>query len=269
MTLLISVLKAIPLIILYIFIILLVLILIIVFSRLFYDVSYKLNDDKTYQAHVKVKWLFKILTVTFDYEEKQVFCIKIFGIQINGRRKKEKKPDITADKEPDIQPETKSPDTYEEAQPEEPEHTSASYEASYEETDTEEEPIEPDNKLNIKELYNKFKFIKDYPDRNIIIEKSLLLVKRVFKAIKPSGFALTGEVGFNTPDKTGKFLAAESIISAFLGFPFLVKGNFEKETLIIKLEVDGRFNFASLIFPVAAYILSRPIRKIIIEYLKG
>ncbi|MDR1687436.1 MAG: hypothetical protein LBS21_02340 [Clostridiales bacterium] len=118
-------------------------------------------------------------------------------------------------------------------------------------------------------LINLIKTAGNHPDRKIITKKTILLLKRLYRTLKPKHFKMRGEVGFKNPDRTGKFIAAQAVCKAYTGLDILVYGNFERRVLKLDFDMYGKTCFYSLVYPLAVYVFSKPVWKIVKEYFAG
>ena len=226
--------------------ILLLLFVIVLLSPLSYKVM-ALKDAKASAASVRVSWLFGIVRFWFKYiDDDTETRFSIFGIKLkcesedNGdkpqKQKKRKKPE---------KKEKKSGET---------------------------SRFNPLNLLSKRSKHSKnepeekFGFIKDiidFPDKKEILRLLILLTKRIFKAIKPRHFYLSGEIGLEEPDKTGLLFALLSIIRVFAGKNIYLTANFHEEVLKIDFKMKGYTNVLKLCLPFLRFVLSKPIRRIL------
>jgi len=199
-------------------------------------------DCHNKNARFSVKWLFGILSFKCVYKNgKLMFGLFIFGRQRakpaakSGGQKsdtKQKKP--AAKKRREKKPK-KSPKK------------------------------EPEKKNPISYVLQVF----NHPDIKIIINKTILLLKRLLKRIKPHTFRLDGTVGFDRSDITGRLLAFQALFTTFTGLDAAVRGDFSGRRFDISFKMRGGFNLFSLAWPLMIYVFSKPIRKIIWGYFKN
>ena len=124
-------------------------------------------------------------------------------------------------------------------------------------------PERPETKSNpLAELIH-------YPAKKELLEKTLLLSKRLFKIIKPKYFNLSGEIGFESPHHTGYLLAALGIARGLKGINIDVTPNMEDSVFDFDLNARGYVTLLGLCIPFAAYALSRPVRRAIGKYIKN
>jgi len=116
---------------------------------------------------------------------------------------------------------------------------------------------------NAKNIYNKFLYLKNYPERDKIIRYTFNFVKELFFAVKPKNFKADLLVGFDDPSSTGKFIGFMAIVSEFLPFRICFSGDFENEVFQCCLEVKGKTNILKIGIPTLKYIFKDPIWKLI------
>lgn len=288
---LLAILKYTGLVILFLFALLLVVACVLLFCPLSYKAAGRGSN-----VRLVVKWLFSALTFRLEYLENK---LKV-DFLIFGRKRKPRKLSSTKDAKPkkskpkdtqtkDTQPkdaqlkDTQSEYAHSEDTEKTPESTSQTSEVK---EDTQTEPSATkrkkkqggkkpkqrkekftDDEGRFKRILALAKLFIDYPDRNIIIKKTILLFKRILRPFKPSKFNLNGEIGFDSPDITGKFLAAESVFVCFTGLQINIKGNFSRKCVNLNFSTNGSLCLFSLLWPVALYVFSKPIWKIIWKYI--
>ena len=127
------------------------------------------------------------------------------------------------------------------------------------------ENIEKENNifLKVKNIYDKFIYFKNYPDKKDILKYTLTFIKEIFFAIKPKKFDIDILIGFDDPADTGKFLGFIAIISEFLPFGIYSEGDFEKEIFEGNLETNGKTNVFKVGKPILKFIRKEPIWNII------
>ena len=96
-----------------------------------------------------------------------------------------------------------------------------------------------------------------------IVGYTLDLLKKIFKAFKPKRVVLRGRYGAQTPDVTGKVLAAVYAAAAALSIAADVEGNFEQEEIKLDLRAMGYFRLWVIFIPAVRYILRPEIWRLI------
>jgi len=111
--------------------------------------------------------------------------------------------------------------------------------------------------------------IKNYPDKKALLSKTLLLVKQLLKTARPKYFKLGGEIGFDAPHHTGYLLAFLGVVRGMRGFDIDITPDMKGRAFDITLNANGRVSLMGLCLPVAAFALSRPVRRLIGNYIKN
>ena len=95
-----------------------------------------------------------------------------------------------------------------------------------------------------------------------ILSLGIILIKKLWKRIKPQYFFVKGVVGFDNPCTTGQFMGFYEIFSNALGFrPAIdLKGDFCDTRMDLDIEMNGSFAIASLAGPVIWFIWQKPVR---------
>ena len=202
-------------------------------------VRYRVNagyDGKT-DILLNAQWILRIFTVNYNASGTPAFTFKICGrvrqrrkLQKAGKVKKKKKQDEDIDLETDVI-----------------EHKKHKKKVSFTE-----------KAIKVKENWDK---LIDYPYKHMIVEKTILLLKRLVKAILPKD--ITGECrfGFEDPCITGMLLGAFYALFGMLRLynQIYVSADFEKEYLYLKCQIAGKIRLWSLLWPLIAYAVSKPV----------
>lgn len=125
------------------------------------------------------------------------------------------------------------------------------------------EEIEEDSV--IKKLINLW----NYPDRKEIVSSLIKLTKRSLKILFPQKLNIDAEIGCDNPAVTGYVLALSSILVLYFGNNISVYGNFEKSVLNGEFQAEGKFSLFKIVWALLAFIITKPIRKIIWNYLRN
>lgn len=122
-------------------------------------------------------------------------------------------------------------------------------------------PPEPE-RLNLN-------YFKNMPDKRGFIKLCLGFVKKLLKTIKPKRLELEGVIGAGDPAYTGLALAAAGMLGGIYGSGINVRGDFENAVAEGRISARGGFTPARLAAIAVGFALKKPVRKIIILYLKG
>ena len=115
----------------------------------------------------------------------------------------------------------------------------------------------------VKNIYDKFLYLKNYPEKDKIIKYTFAFTKELFFALKPEKFNVDLIIGFDDPSSTGKFIGFTAIISELLPFRLYISGDFENEVFKGDLEVKGKTNVFKIGIPSLKYIFKPPIWRLI------
>lgn len=243
---------------------------------LFFPVRYEVNGeyDREYEITVKAFWFFKLVRFTYRAENQNTDMeLKAFGRRLIGEEAADIEPQATPENATEMNTEAASDAAPYKKEPESDINRSKTVENEYEAESEAENQEDNDRSLNgkidkiTKQCINaveKVKIVIDYPDRDVLIELTLLLLRRWTKALRPALFRLEGDFGFEDPSLTGKCLGGLAMFCGRMGLidAVRVRGNFEKKILVFTLHAKGRFTFWSFLWPLAAYISSKPVWKI-------
>ncbi len=116
---------------------------------------------------------------------------------------------------------------------------------------------------SVKNIYNKFIYLKNYPERDKIIRYTINFIRDLFSAVKPKKFETNIIVGFDDPAVTGKLLGFTAIILEFLHFDIYLSGDFENKIFEGVLETRGKTNIFKIAVPTLKYLLKKPIWRLI------
>lgn len=122
-------------------------------------------------------------------------------------------------------------------------------------------PPEPE-RLNLN-------YFKNMPDKRGFIKLCSGFVKKLLKAVKPKRLELEGVIGAGDPAYTGLALAAAGMLGGIYGVGINVRGDFENAVAEGRISARGGFTPARLAAIAVGFALKKPVRKIIILYLKG
>ena len=119
-----------------------------------------------------------------------------------------------------------------------------------------------DDNFSIKSIIN-------YPNKKEIIKYTYQFAKRILRHIKPRKFSSDIEFGLEDPSHTGYILAGIGIIKPCLGNSVHIKANFNEKVLNGELKAEGRFQVGIIIIYIASYLLKKPIKEIVKNYLSS
>ncbi len=122
-------------------------------------------------------------------------------------------------------------------------------------------------KIKTKQILDKIKFIINYPNKKEILKLSLILLKRLIKAIKFKKIKININYGLDEPFKTGSFCGIISCIMAFLPKKHIknikIMPDFENQLFSGNFEIKCNTSLFKLLWPIIIFIIKKPIRKII------
>ena len=126
-----------------------------------------------------------------------------------------------------------------------------------------------DRKAFIKEKIEFFEDLKAKYDLKGIFDVTILLFKKIFKGLGLKLFQICGIIGLDNPCSTGQAIAVISVVQTFVPFDVDVQGDFENNVLEGSLYIKGKVRISSIVFPVIWYLLTKPVRTVVIDYVKG
>jgi len=95
-----------------------------------------------------------------------------------------------------------------------------------------------------------------------IASLGIILLKKLWRRIKPKFFYVKGIVGFSDPCTTGQFIGFYEVIANSLGFRPSVdlQGDFCDNRIDLDIKMAGGFAVASLAWPALWFIWQKPVR---------
>ena len=126
-----------------------------------------------------------------------------------------------------------------------------------------------DRKAFIKEKIEFFEDLRAKYDLKGIFDVTILLFKKIFKGLGLKLFQICGIIGLDNPCSTGQAIALISVVQTFVPFDVDVQGDFENNVLEGSLYIKGKVRISSIVFPVIWYLLTKPVRTVVIDYVKG
>lgn len=130
---------------------------------------------------------------------------------------------------------------------------------------TGEEPVE-EKKEKIPPIVKELWHIEDKKE---IFKALSKLLKRLMKGILPGNLFIKATIGTGDPTTTGYVLALAGILTAKFGNDIQIKGDFTKATAEdIEVRVKGKIVLGKLVWAVAAFVFTKPVRKAIGKIIK-
>lgn len=126
-----------------------------------------------------------------------------------------------------------------------------------------------DKKAFIKEKFEFFEELKAKYDLKGIFDVTILLFKKIFKGLGLKLFQICGIIGLDNPCSTGQAIGLISVVQTFVPFDIDIQGDFENNILEGSLYIKGKVRLSSIVFPVVWYLLTKPVRTVVIDYVKG
>ena len=269
-------------------IILLILILLVLFILaivLFVPIRYNGNgliDKSRKEATVKVTWLLHALSVRQDYKhpDKPIVLIKLLGIDINKFKKKPKPPKPPKekkDKKEKLHPSINlallnyydEPTPPKPVKPKEPplneEHKKIVEDYMEEKAKPKENLREKLNKIT--SVYNKvndilaniqyyLEFLQEEGTK-ALLETTLDALIRLLKKIRPRKLIINAEIGFDTPDTTGKLYGLFWAFKPALGEDVNITPNFEEKVLEGNFYFKGRITIFTILINGLRIVLNK------------
>jgi len=137
---------------------------------------------------------------------------------------------------------------------------------------SEEAKAEENAEENKKEpqKIDKDYFIKmPWEEKKRLIGCAYRLIKRVLKGVLPKDFYLDAKIGTGDPSTTGYVLAAAGIVKGTVFENVNITADFEKAFFEGGGKIKGKITIGYLLYCALCFALAKPIRKIIIIFLKG
>ena len=260
--------------------IILALLLVIICIIIFCGINLKLsfNNKEKISYFVKLTYLFGLFSYTLN-SENNLNTIKILGINIDKFKKnkdiskKEKtKKKKQKDKNLDEDIELKNNQQLEENINNEKENINLEDNNKIKESNKENKFEKFKSKIyyfkiKVNNIINQIKFIVQYPDKKEILKLSLLLLKRLLKAIKFRKIKINIDYGLDEPFKTGNVCGIISAIIPFLPKRFIndikILPDFENQLFLANIEIKCKTSLFKILLPIILFISKKPIRKII------
>lgn len=126
-----------------------------------------------------------------------------------------------------------------------------------------------DKKAFIREKIDFYEDLKSKYDLKAIFDRTILLFKKIFKGLGLKLFQICGIIGLDNPYSTGQVIALISVVQTFVPFDVDIQGDFENNVLEGSFYIKGRLRIGSIFFPILGYLIAKPVRPVIIDYMKG
>ncbi len=113
-------------------------------------------------------------------------------------------------------------------------------------------------------------YLKDMPneDKKLLIVTVLGTIKGVIRHILPEDISLYAVIGTDDPSVTGYILAGAGIARGATGKDILVQGDFERKRAEGEAFIKGRIRLGTLLYIMLRLLITRPVRKFIIGFIK-
>ncbi len=132
------------------------------------------------------------------------------------------------------------------------------------EDDAEEEPSKRDK---LRSYWDQFQEIEG---KREIFQATKKLLKRLIKGILPNHLKVKATIGLGEPNYTGYFMGLVGILTAKFGKNIQVKADFTRLVAEdIEVGIKGNILFGYFLYSLMAFILTKPVRRILIKLWKG
>ena len=249
------------------------LVLFVLLIVLFVPIRYKADGfykDSDYNVKAKASWLLHVVTVSFDLKASKEPVIKVFGIKLKGKKKKDEEEGETAEETTeDVTKEAKE-ETKEEAVEEIKEESTD--EQFSEETATDEEDKRSEKKdkrskdkkeFKSESVYDKIKGCVDIIKSDEFKESFALVKKqlcRLLKAILPGKWEINASLGFEDPSLTGYVCAVSGAMYMWFRKHIHIVGDFDEEKIDAKAYFKGRIYIVVLVYVFLRVWFNKKIR---------
>ncbi len=249
------------------------LVLFVLLIVLFVPIRYKADGfykDSDYNVKAKASWLLHVVTVSFDLKASKEPVIKVFGIKLKGKKKKDEEAGETAEETTEDVTKAAKEETKEEAVEEIKEESTD--EQFSEETAKDEEDKRSEKKDKRSKDKKEFKSesvydkIKRYVDiiKSDEFKESFTLVKkqlcRLLKAILPRKWEINASLGFEDPSLTGYVCAVSGAMYMWFRKHIHIVGDFDEEKIDAKAYFKGRIYIVVLVYVFLRVWFNKKIR---------
>ena len=238
--------------------------LLAVLAALFCPVTYSAmgsRDAETYEGHVRIGWLFRLISFTFTFgsEREGDFCIRIFGIPLNRKKKKASKKSLQASRKEEFKPAEPEKTVEKKTEQEHGEKTEKEAERKIE-TDSVLQKLQEFLKqipgipkkfldvlkkisLTVHHICDKINQIKEFLESERFSRLKALFFqegKRTICHIRPRKIKGHIKIGTGDPYRTGQLLAVAGIFFPVYGEHITIEPYFEQKILEGNMSVKGR-----------------------------
>ena len=231
---------------------------IIIFSSINLKVTFNNKEEACY--FVKIRYILGAFTYTLD-SKKNINTIKIFGIKLKNKDK-----NIKVEEKEDTKEDINIKQEYEIASVDLDIKKDEYKKEDYTKKTKLKDKLE-NIKVKINNIIEKIKFIINYPNKKEIINASIVLIKKLLKAIKFKKIKINVDYGLDDPFKTGNICGIISSIIPFMPKKYIkninIMPNFNKEIFLADLEIKFSTSLFKILLPIIIFVLKKPIRKII------
>lgn len=235
-----------------------------VLAALFCPVTYSAmgsRDAETYEGHVRIGWLFRLISFTFTFgsEREGDFCIRIFGIPLNRKKKKASKKSLQASRKEEFKPAEPEKIVEKKTEQEHGEKTEKEAERKIE-TDSVLQKLQEFLKqipgipkkfldvlkkisLTVHHICDKINQIKEFLESERFSRLKALFFqegKRTICHIRPRKIKGHIKIGTGDPYRTGQLLAVAGIFFPVYGEHITIEPYFEQKILEGNMSVKGR-----------------------------
>jgi len=200
---------------------------------------------------IKARWMFGAIGLTVRRDENaDAVDFYIFGFKLKEKNRKAKpKKEEPEKKETEIK------------------KTKAEKNNVTKKSTVQTKKIKKSKKAKTEKKFSIFEFLRDN-DIKLLYGQTVLLIKRLLKKLKPKYFYAGGEIGFESPAVTGVFFGALGAVQGMKKINVKLTGNFNEEACELDVKLKGSFSLGGLLVPFARFALSKPVWKLIKEYIK-
>ena len=235
-----------------------------VLAALFCPVTYSAvgrRDAEAYEGHVRIGWLFRLISFTFTFgsEREGDFCIRIFGIPLNRKKKKASKKSLQASRKEEFKPAEPEKIVEKKTEQEHGEKTEKEAERKIE-TDSVLQKLQEFLKqipgipkkfldvlkkisLTVHHICDKINQIKEFLESERFSRLKALFFqegKRTICHIRPRKIKGHIKIGTGDPYRTGQLLAVAGIFFPVYGEHITIEPYFEQKILEGNMSVKGR-----------------------------
>ena len=238
--------------------------LLAVLAALFCPVTYSAvgrRDAEAYEGRVRIGWLFRLISFTFTFESEKDgdFCIRIFGIPLNRKKKKASKKSLQASRKEEFKPAEPEKIVEKKTEQEHGEKTEKEAERKIE-TDSVLQKLQEFLKqipgipkkfldvlkkisLTVHHICDKINQIKEFLESERFSRLKALFFqegKRTICHIRPRKIKGHIKIGTGDPYRTGQLLAVAGIFFPVYGEHITIEPYFEQKILEGNMSVKGR-----------------------------